>query len=144
MLLSSHGALKLCDFGFARRMGEEGARYTDYVATRFGRGDGRAGSGSQFTLRGKVPGTLQWLEHLVFNLLHLKTATLSISPDHCIMHWPGSNRSRESPTSFNQVGWEYSIPQAISVVLLVQVVQGPRAAAGGGALRYKCGHLGNR
>ncbi|GAB4815159.1 hypothetical protein N2152v2_002205 [Parachlorella kessleri] len=35
MLLSSHGILKLCDFGFARTMAEEGARYSEYVATRW-------------------------------------------------------------------------------------------------------------
>lgn len=35
MLLSTHGIMKLCDFGFARQMGGEGARYSDYVATRW-------------------------------------------------------------------------------------------------------------
>lgn len=34
LLLSKHGALKLCDFGFARTLSDE-ARYTDYVATRW-------------------------------------------------------------------------------------------------------------
>jgi cyclin-dependent kinase-like len=33
--VSSHGILKLCDFGFARPLGGPGARYTDYVATRW-------------------------------------------------------------------------------------------------------------
>ena len=35
LLLSKHGILKLCDFGFARPLGGPGARYTDYVATRW-------------------------------------------------------------------------------------------------------------
>ena len=33
--MSKHGILKLCDFGFARPLGGPGARYTDYVATRW-------------------------------------------------------------------------------------------------------------
>jgi cyclin-dependent kinase-like len=33
--VSRHGILKLCDFGFARPLGGPGARYTDYVATRW-------------------------------------------------------------------------------------------------------------
>ena len=32
------GILKLCDFGFARTLAGPGARYTDYVATRWYRG----------------------------------------------------------------------------------------------------------
>lgn len=36
--LQQHGALKLCDFGFARTLAAPGARYTDYVATRWYRG----------------------------------------------------------------------------------------------------------
>jgi cyclin-dependent kinase-like len=35
LLLSKHGVLKLCDFGFARTLGGPGARYTDYVSTRW-------------------------------------------------------------------------------------------------------------
>ena len=36
MLLSVRGVMKLCDFGFARvASGEEGARYSEYVATRW-------------------------------------------------------------------------------------------------------------
>ena len=35
MLLSSDGLMKLCDFGFARHESEEGARYSEYVATRW-------------------------------------------------------------------------------------------------------------
>ncbi|KAJ1630584.1 kinase-like domain-containing protein [Pavlovales sp. CCMP2436] len=34
----NNGALKLCDFGFARTLAGPGARYTDYVATRWYRG----------------------------------------------------------------------------------------------------------
>eukprot|EP00992_Anisonema_acinus_P012831 TRINITY_DN8380_c0_g1_i1.p1 TRINITY_DN8380_c0_g1~~TRINITY_DN8380_c0_g1_i1.p1 ORF type:complete len:666 (-),score=147.70 TRINITY_DN8380_c0_g1_i1:157-2154(-) len=35
ILMSKHGALKLCDFGFARALAGHGAKYTDYVATRW-------------------------------------------------------------------------------------------------------------
>ena len=35
LLLSKHGILKLCDFGFARFLAGPGARYTDYVSTRW-------------------------------------------------------------------------------------------------------------
>jgi serine/threonine protein kinase len=35
LLISKNGALKLCDFGFARTLAGPGARYTDYVATRW-------------------------------------------------------------------------------------------------------------
>lgn len=35
LLLSKHGLLKLCDFGFARTLAGPGARYTDYVSTRW-------------------------------------------------------------------------------------------------------------
>lgn len=35
ILVSKHGALKLCDFGFARALAGNGAKYTDYVATRW-------------------------------------------------------------------------------------------------------------
>ena len=35
---SATGILKLCDFGFARTLAGPGARYTDYVATRWYRG----------------------------------------------------------------------------------------------------------
>eukprot|EP01063_Lacrimia_lanifica_P017922 TRINITY_DN24900_c0_g1_i1.p1 TRINITY_DN24900_c0_g1~~TRINITY_DN24900_c0_g1_i1.p1 ORF type:complete len:636 (+),score=235.53 TRINITY_DN24900_c0_g1_i1:193-2100(+) len=35
ILISKHGALKLCDFGFARLLSGPGAQYTDYVATRW-------------------------------------------------------------------------------------------------------------
>jgi len=38
LLISKNGALKLCDFGFARTLAGPGARYTDYVATRWYRG----------------------------------------------------------------------------------------------------------
>jgi cyclin-dependent kinase-like len=35
LLISKNGVLKLCDFGFARTLGRPGAKYTDYVATRW-------------------------------------------------------------------------------------------------------------
>eukprot|EP00949_MAST-11_sp_MAST-11-sp1_P004270 g4270.t1 len=35
LLVSKHGALKLCDFGFARTLAGPKARYTDYVSTRW-------------------------------------------------------------------------------------------------------------
>eukprot|EP00741_Cyanophora_paradoxa_P010323 tig00020528_g9990.t1 len=35
LLVSKNGALKLCDFGFARTLSGQGAKYTDYVATRW-------------------------------------------------------------------------------------------------------------
>ena len=35
MLLSENGVLKLCDFGFARHLGGPGAKYSEYVATRW-------------------------------------------------------------------------------------------------------------
>mmetsp|Transcript_30738 Transcript_30738/g.49743 ORF Transcript_30738/g.49743 Transcript_30738/m.49743 type:complete len:722 (-) Transcript_30738:209-2374(-) len=35
LLISKSGILKLCDFGFARSLGAQGAKYTDYVATRW-------------------------------------------------------------------------------------------------------------
>lgn len=38
LLISRNGTLKLCDFGFARTLAGPGARYTDYVATRWYRG----------------------------------------------------------------------------------------------------------
>ena len=38
LLVSRNGTLKLCDFGFARTLAGPGARYTDYVATRWYRG----------------------------------------------------------------------------------------------------------
>jgi len=38
LLVSRNGVLKLCDFGFARTLAGPGARYTDYVATRWYRG----------------------------------------------------------------------------------------------------------
>ena len=38
LLISKNGTLKLCDFGFARTLAGPGARYTDYVATRWYRG----------------------------------------------------------------------------------------------------------
>jgi len=38
LLVSRNGTLKLCDFGFARTLAGAGARYTDYVATRWYRG----------------------------------------------------------------------------------------------------------
>jgi cyclin-dependent kinase-like len=34
-LISRNGILKLCDFGFARTLAGPGARYTDYVSTRW-------------------------------------------------------------------------------------------------------------
>lgn len=37
ILISKNGALKICDFGFARTM-SVGGKYTDYVATRWYRG----------------------------------------------------------------------------------------------------------
>ena len=51
ILISKHGALKLCDFGFARLLSGPGALYTDYVATRWYRspellvGDAEYGKG---------------------------------------------------------------------------------------------------
>lgn len=33
--MSINGVLKLCDFGFARTLAGPGAKYTDYVATRW-------------------------------------------------------------------------------------------------------------
>ncbi|KAI8912573.1 kinase-like domain-containing protein [Gorgonomyces haynaldii] len=35
ILISINGVLKLCDFGFARTLAGPGAKYTDYVATRW-------------------------------------------------------------------------------------------------------------
>lgn len=35
ILLSVNGVLKLCDFGFARTLAGPGAKYSDYVATRW-------------------------------------------------------------------------------------------------------------
>jgi cyclin-dependent kinase-like len=35
LLISKQGVLKLCDFGFARTLSRPGAKYTDYVATRW-------------------------------------------------------------------------------------------------------------
>eukprot|EP00996_Jenningsia_fusiforme_P001991 NODE_283_length_2528_cov_15.299314_g261_i0.p1 GENE.NODE_283_length_2528_cov_15.299314_g261_i0~~NODE_283_length_2528_cov_15.299314_g261_i0.p1 ORF type:complete len:560 (-),score=87.08 NODE_283_length_2528_cov_15.299314_g261_i0:457-2136(-) len=35
ILISKQGILKLCDFGFARTLAGQGAKYTDYVATRW-------------------------------------------------------------------------------------------------------------
>eukprot|EP00993_Chasmostoma_nieuportense_P000505 NODE_1465_length_1496_cov_24.500365_g1387_i0.p1 GENE.NODE_1465_length_1496_cov_24.500365_g1387_i0~~NODE_1465_length_1496_cov_24.500365_g1387_i0.p1 ORF type:complete len:440 (+),score=116.92 NODE_1465_length_1496_cov_24.500365_g1387_i0:89-1408(+) len=35
ILVGKHGMLKLCDFGFARSLAGHGAKYTDYVATRW-------------------------------------------------------------------------------------------------------------
>jgi len=35
LLISKSGTLKLCDFGFARTLAGNGARYTDYVSTRW-------------------------------------------------------------------------------------------------------------
>eukprot|EP00760_Papus_ankaliazontas_P029302 PhM_4_TR4195/c0_g1_i1/m.82627/K08824/CDKL; cyclin-dependent kinase-like len=35
ILIGKNGVLKLCDFGFARSLGGAGAKYTDYVATRW-------------------------------------------------------------------------------------------------------------
>eukprot|EP00002_Diphylleia_rotans_P026105 TRINITY_DN5194_c0_g1_i3.p1 TRINITY_DN5194_c0_g1~~TRINITY_DN5194_c0_g1_i3.p1 ORF type:complete len:582 (-),score=128.42 TRINITY_DN5194_c0_g1_i3:599-2344(-) len=35
LLITKNGVLKLCDFGFARTLGGPGAKYTDYVATRW-------------------------------------------------------------------------------------------------------------
>lgn len=35
LLISKNGVLKLCDFGFARALAKPGAKYTDYVATRW-------------------------------------------------------------------------------------------------------------
>ncbi|KAJ3335289.1 Cyclin-dependent kinase-like 3, partial [Kappamyces sp. JEL0680] len=35
ILVSLHGVVKLCDFGFARTLAGPGAKYTDYVATRW-------------------------------------------------------------------------------------------------------------
>jgi len=35
ILIAKNGTLKLCDFGFARAMGGAGAKYTEYVATRW-------------------------------------------------------------------------------------------------------------
>ncbi|KAI8849180.1 kinase-like domain-containing protein [Chytridium lagenaria] len=35
ILVSINGVLKLCDFGFARTLAGPGAKYTDYVATRW-------------------------------------------------------------------------------------------------------------
>lgn len=35
LLIGAHDELRLCDFGFARPLGSPGARYSDYVATRW-------------------------------------------------------------------------------------------------------------
>ncbi|ETW00409.1 CMGC/CDKL protein kinase, variant 2 [Aphanomyces invadans] len=35
LLVSKNGVLKLCDFGFARTLAAAGAKYTDYVSTRW-------------------------------------------------------------------------------------------------------------
>ncbi|KAF0731953.1 hypothetical protein Ae201684_010904 [Aphanomyces euteiches] len=35
LLVSKNGVLKLCDFGFARTLASAGAKYTDYVSTRW-------------------------------------------------------------------------------------------------------------
>eukprot|EP00759_Apiculatamorpha_spiralis_P015270 PhF_6_TR21943/c0_g1_i1/m.31188/K08824/CDKL; cyclin-dependent kinase-like len=35
ILINKNGTLKLCDFGFARALGGAGAKYTEYVATRW-------------------------------------------------------------------------------------------------------------
>jgi cyclin-dependent kinase-like len=35
ILVSKHGIVKLCDFGFARAIAQPGEKYTDYVATRW-------------------------------------------------------------------------------------------------------------
>ena len=35
VLVSRLGVVKLCDFGFARLMGNPGEAFTDYVATRW-------------------------------------------------------------------------------------------------------------
>ena len=35
MLLSEEGVVKLCDFGFARHLAGPGAKYSEYVATRW-------------------------------------------------------------------------------------------------------------
>lgn len=35
MLVSAHGVMKLCDFGFARQLAGNHAEYTEYVATRW-------------------------------------------------------------------------------------------------------------
>ncbi|KAK9806137.1 hypothetical protein WJX72_002864 [[Myrmecia] bisecta] len=51
MLVSRHGIMKLCDFGFARPLGAAGADYSEYVATRWYRapellvGDRQYGAG---------------------------------------------------------------------------------------------------
>ena len=37
LLISRHGVVKLCDFGFARLMARPGSKYTEYVATRCAR-----------------------------------------------------------------------------------------------------------
>ena len=34
-MVSKNGIVKLCDFGFARALNGVGAKYTDYVATRW-------------------------------------------------------------------------------------------------------------
>lgn len=35
LLISRHGVLKLCDFGFARELNAKNGRYTEYVSTRW-------------------------------------------------------------------------------------------------------------
>lgn len=35
LLVSANGVLKLCDFGFARALAGPGAKYTEYVSTRW-------------------------------------------------------------------------------------------------------------
>jgi cyclin-dependent kinase-like len=35
LLLSEHGIVKLCDFGFARGIKDKNFQYTDYVSTRW-------------------------------------------------------------------------------------------------------------
>ena len=63
LLVSKHGALKLCDFGFARTLAGPKAKYTDYVSTRWYRspellvGDTSYGKGVDVWAIGSMVGT---------------------------------------------------------------------------------------
>jgi cyclin-dependent kinase-like len=60
ILVSAHGVVKLCDFGFARMLTGAGSQYTEYVATRWYRspellvGDTEYGKGVDIWSIGRV------------------------------------------------------------------------------------------